>query len=419
MTAEKYDLIVYGASGFVGKILVGYLANTYGFGGDKLHWAIAGRSSKKLEEVKREVIKFASSASATLPTFIADAGDANALRCMCEQTGVVVSTVGPYSLYGETLVRVCAETGTDYCDLTGEAHWLLQMICKYQQQAQKTGARIVNCCGFDSIPSDLGVYFTQQNAQQNLGQPCDTIHMRVAKLKGTFSGGTYASMLNSIKELGANARLKKALGSPYCLCPSDHSFKTRQISTNEVSHDSLTDSWLTPFVMAGINTRIVHRSNSLLGELYGENFKYDEALVAGKGPEGRKRASKLSFTLKALLFAASISPLRWLLSRFLLPSPGQGPSKKQQDNGAFLFIFEGNINNKGTIKCSVSGDSDPGYGATAQMLGEAAVFLALKVSKTDLPGGFWTPASIFKDKLINVLHKNTGICFKVDKINRK
>lgn len=414
-TQPSFDVIVFGATSFVGQILVRYLARTYGTDQQKLRWAIAGRNKEKLQAIRDEVD------GESLGVFIVDAQDENSLTAMCQQTRVVVSTVGPYALYGETLLRVCCTLGTDYCDLTGEAHWMLQMLAKYQELAGQTGARIVNSCGFDCIPSDLGVYFTLVSAEDHFGKVCEDVNMRVTKLKGSFSGGTYASMFNAIDDINANPGLKKALASPYCLCPSDHPFEAIQPNNNDATYDLLTDSWTAPFVMAPLNTRVVHRSNSQFGNEYGTEFKYDEAIVAGKGPKGRKRASRIAMGLKLIGIVAVIPPLRWLAQKFFIPKPGQGPSPAEQEAGAFEFSFDGFLKGIGSIHCTVSGDKDPGYGATAEMLGEAAVCLAKDISKDDKPGGFWTPANIFHDLLIDRLHASTGIKFTLDRIvdNRK
>ncbi|VUD64692.1 Putative trans-acting enoyl reductase [Thalassocella blandensis] len=413
MSQPPFDIVVFGASSFVGQILVRYLAKTYGDDQTKLRWAIAGRNINKLDDTKK-----AAKAEA-IPVLIADAKNESQIRTLCDQTRVVVSTVGPYALYGETLLKTCCESGTDYCDLTGELHWLLQMVSKYQELAGKTGARIVNCCGFDSIPSDLGVYYTLVSAEDHFGKVCNEVNMRVTKLRGKFSGGTYASMFNAIDELSANPKLRKALANPYCLCPSDHPFEVIQPHTNEATYDLLTDSWTAPFVMAGLNTRVVHRSNSQFGNEYGLQFKYDEAVVAGKGPKGRKRASKISFGLKMLGIVGAIPPLRWLAKKFFIPKPGQGPTPAEQEKGAFVFSFDGFVEGMGSIHCTVTGSKDPGYGATGEMLGEAAVCLAKDVSKEDKPGGFWTPANIFHDLLIDRLNANTCVKFTLDRIDDK
>jgi len=414
MSTKPYDVIIFGATSFVGNILARYMAKTYGASG-QLRWAIAGRDETKLQAVQKAALDICADSTAP-PILIADSHNSEQIDFLCKQARVIISTVGPFALYGETLVRLCVENGTDYCDSTGEVHWVLQMISKYQEQAAKTGARIVNCCGFDSIPSDLGVYFTHLRAEEHLGRTCDDIDMRVAKMKGAFSGGTYASLLNAVKESASNPGLRKALNNPYCLCPSDHPFTMRQKNISGADFDEHSQSWMTSFVMAGVNTRIVHRSNALFDYEYGDEFRYSEALLTGSGPAGRKRASRAAFGLKALIISATIPPARWLLSRFILPKPGEGPSEQEQLNGSYLLRFYGKVAGKGTIVCSVEGDLDPGYGSTAKMLGQAAVSLCDDVAD-DFPGGFWTPARIFSDRLIERLQAHAGITFTIESVD--
>lgn len=408
MSETEYDIIIFGATGFVGKIMTRYMAQHVNNG---LRWAIAGRSKAKLEKLQTHTSELNSENRPDI--FIADAKDDAQLKKLCERTRVIVSTVGPFALFGEPLIKACVEVGTDYCDITGEPHWILQMISRYQQQALQSGARIVNCCGFDSIPSDLGVYFTQKHAEEKFTVPCNQINMRVTQLKGAFSGGTYASLINAIKEISKTPALRQAMSTPYALCPSNHTFSTQQTQHRYAAYDELTESWLAPFVMEGINTKIVHRSNALLGNRYGSEFKYDEAILTGTGRRGRKRASRMAIASGALIVAAAISPLRWLLERFFIPKPGEGPSQQQQDEGKYCLSFVGRLPGNKRINCTVSGDKDPGYGSTAKMLAQAATCLALDIPKQEPAGGFWTPATIFGDKLIDRLQAHAGISFDI------
>ncbi len=405
MTTTQYDIVIFGATSFVGKILTGYMAQQYGVNSD-LKWAIAGRSKDKLlavaEQCKTEDIDI----------ILADAQDETQLTAMVTQTRVLVSTVGPYALYGEPLIKVCVQNGIDYCDLTGEVQWYKRMVGKYEEQAKKTGARIVHCSGFDSLPSDLGVWFTQNIAQKNLGEMCSHIKMRVAKLKGGASGGTVASMVNIAKEASKDASLRKELKNPYSICSSGHGFSVRQDSISGAVFDKEFNIWSGPFVMAAVNTRVVHRSNALLNNVYGDNFKYDEGMLMGKGDKGRKRARNMGWGLNVFMILAAIGPTRWILETFILPKPGQGPTPKEQLEGMFDMRFVGTTENGKTIKTKVTGDRDPGYGSTAKMLGQAAVCLA-SISKDDKDGGFWTPASIYGDNLISRLIEHSGITFEV------
>lgn len=223
MKAKPYDVIVFGATSFVGQILARYLYETFGLDGE-LRWAAAGRSKPKLESLRQGLGKGA----VRLPLLEADVGSADSLRRLCVNGRVIVSTVGPYALYGGPLVQACTETGTDYCDLTGEVQWMRRMITRHEAAARDSGARIVHCCGFDSIPSDLGVWFLQQQARRRFGQPCEQVKMRVRAMRGGFSGGTVASLLNVVREVAADPSLRRELADPYSLWPDADKPRTRQ-----------------------------------------------------------------------------------------------------------------------------------------------------------------------------------------------
>ena len=403
MAEHKYDIVVFGASSFVGEILCGYLAGCKEE--PALRWAIAGRSASKLEAVKASIGK------ADLDIIIADASDAAALRKLCSQTRVVTTTVGPYALYGETLVKVCAETGTDYCDLTGEVQWIRQMVERYHDTAKASGARIVNCCGFDSIPSDLGVFYTQQQSVELFGENCDKIQMRVKAAKGGLSGGTFASLINVMKEAAGNPALRKEMADPYSLCPGE-SNKARQINPGLAQFDKISNTWTIPFIMAAINTRVVQRSNFLLKQPYAKPFLYDESMQVGTGIGGRLRASAMGGGLAGFMVTASLKPGRWLLER-LLPAPGEGPSPEDQAKGFFDLRFYGSTPKGKTLLCKVTGDRDPGYGSTGKMLGQASICLARDIKKSDVGGGLLTPASCFGDTLIERLKAYSGLSFSV------
>ena len=333
-----YDLVVFGATGFVGRILCGYLIDQVGVNAS-VKWAVAGRSKQKLEALVAELGNQANQRTDELPYIMADATDEESLRELCAQTRVVISTVGPYALYGEPLVKVCAQTGTDYCDLTGEPQWVRQMIIRYNSVAQGSGARIVHCCGFDSIPSDLGVYYLQQQAKQRFGKTCDRIKMRVKSAQGSVSGGTAASGVNIIKETRGSSELRKELDNPYSLCPeidTDAPKATAHPPTLiSVQYDPDFQGWVSPFVMAAINTRIVLRSNALLNYPYGKNFQYEEAMLNGPNASGWLAAQGLSVALSSLAIAVAFSPTRWLLNHTLIPNPGEGPSQASQDQGLY------------------------------------------------------------------------------------
>ena len=404
----NYQVVVFGATSFVGQLLTRYLFERHGAHGD-LSWAIAGRSVAKLEELRNSLGK----AAATLPVIIADADDEKSLRSLCKQTRVVASTVGPYALYGSTLVKVCAQTGTDYCDLTGEPQWMAHMLKEHEVEAQKSGARIVHCSGFDSVPSDLGTYFLQQQSLTRYGQVCSRVKLRVKAARGGASGGTVASMLESIRQSVANPALRKLLNNPYAFCSSGSSDLPRQPNPQFASFDEDAQAWIAPFVMAVINTKVVHRSNELSAYSYGHDFVYDEAMLAGRGVVGRATAIGIALALAAFTGAVAISPARQLLERFVLPKPGEGPTPAQQEAGFYDIRFLGKTSTGNKLTVKVTGDRDPGYGSTCKILGEAAVCLAVDIAKSDKPGGFWTPSTLFGDALIARLREHAGLTFSV------
>jgi short subunit dehydrogenase-like uncharacterized protein len=402
MADKKFDIIVYGATSFVGQIITRYMHEQFADG--SIVWAIAGRSLSKLQQVSDAI------GLSGVEIIVADAADEGALRQMCAQTTVVMSTVGPYALYGDLLVEVCATTGTHYCDLTGEPQWIRKMQLRHEADAIKSGARIVHCCGFDSIPSDLGVHFLQRKASEQFGQTCARIDMRVVSMKGGASGGTIASMINMVKEAVSDADLRRELQDPYSLCPQNHQFTVTQPEV-KIAYDAVAGGWITPFIMAGINTRIVHRSNALSNNSYGLEFKYEEAVVTGKGSSGKRKAKVAHWGVNALMFGLAVPPIRWLLETAVLPKPGEGPSEKAQLEGQFDIVFFGSTAQGETIQCRVTGDRDPGYGSTAKMLSQAAACLAKDVPD-GVPGGFWTPATILGDKLIKRLEAHAGLTFE-------
>lgn len=403
---KKYELIVFGATSFVGQILCRYLVAQFG---NKLSWAAAGRSKSKLKILRASLGEEARG----LPLLIADAADQDAMLGLCDQARVIVSTVGPYALHGEPLVKACAETGTDYCDLTGEPHWIRRMIDRYESTARATGARIVHCCGFDSLPSDLGVYFLQQVALKEYGITCKTVRMRVKALVGGASGGTAASVINLITEAANDKALRRELKDPYSICPPGHGFRKRQENLTTARFDTEFDSWIMPFVMSAINTRVVHRSNALLNGVYGKEFSYDEASMTRKGAKGWMTAQSVAIGTAGFMAAVAVPPLRDLIARHVAPQPGEGPSPAAQERGYFDFRFRGSTGDGNVINVKVTGDRDPGYGSTGKMLGQAAVCLARDISKSSCAGGFWTPATIFGDKLIKRLVADAGLTFSV------
>ncbi len=411
MKKPQFDIILFGATSFVGRLVARQIQTLIDQNSTAIPagfiWAIAARNESALLAVKDSL----GSGAVNLSTVIADAHNEEQLRLMCEQCRVVISTVGPYALYGETLVKVCCETGTDYCDLTGEPQWIKSMMERYEKIAQQAGTRIVNCCGFDSIPSDLGVYQLEQLAHAAHGKIYPSVKLGVKAMKGGFSGGTLASMINGIKEAIADPSLRKQLGNPYLLCPDNHRFNARQ-PKSENHFDVDFNSWTTPFFMAGINTKIVHRTNALLNTFYGTNFTYSENMLLGKN--GRWRAMLTRFGLGLFVLLLIFPVTRWLLQHWVLPKPGQGPTEAQQQAGHFTFLFLGQNENdllgNNSLLLQVEGKGDPGYRSTAKMLTQAALCLAFDTDKSQ-GGGFFTPAALFGDKLVRRLESYAEVSF--------
>ena len=401
---RRLDVVVFGATSFVGQILCSYLTRRHGTSGD-LRWAIAGRSQSKLDSVAAET-------GADVEKIVADAADTDAMASMVAATRLVISTVGPYALYGSELVAAAAAAGTDYCDLTGEPQWMQKMIDTHGETAKSSGARIVHTCGFDSIPSDLGVWYTQQQARELLGTHCSKIAMRVKAMKGGASGGTIASLMNVMEEVSNDPALRKVLANPYALAPADMRSGPKQPNVTVPTNKDTSGQWVAPFVMASINTRVVHRSHALLGRPWGDDFEYDEAMLMGAGPAGATKAAVTTGALGGFMAAASVGPIRGLLNKYVLPKPGTGPSPEKQEAGFYDLRFYGETADGATIVTKVTGDADPGYGSTAKMLGESATTL-LNLGRDSAPGGFHTPTSAFGETLIEPLVDHAGLTFSV------
>lgn len=389
-SSAEFDIIVYGASGFTGRLVAEYLAAKYG-GGD-LKWAIAGRDLDKLASVREAI-----GAPRDLPLIAADAENPASLRTMAGRTASVLSTVGPYQLYGSGLVAACAAIGTDYLDLCGEPIWMRQMIDAHEAEARRSGARIVFSCGYDSLPFELGVFFLQQAAKQRLGSSVARVKGRVRKMKGTFSGGTAASMKAIFAAAANDPNLLPKLRDPFVLTPGFEGPK--QPPGNKPLFDEDLGMWMAPFVMANINTRNVHRSNFLLGFPYGKDFVYDEMVVAGPKETGEA-------TAKAIIAANN------KLGAQGGPKPGEGPSKEERESGHYDLLFLGIGSDGRQLKAVVTGDRDPGYGSTSKMIAECAI--CLRRDAADVAGGFWTPGAAMKDALIKRLADHAGLTFDVE-----
>jgi short subunit dehydrogenase-like uncharacterized protein len=401
------DIVIWGATGFVGKLVAEYMWPRYGETGE-LRLALGGRRRQALEDLRRDL-----GAGEELPLVVGDAFDEGFLDEMTKNARLVVSTVGPYAKYGTPLVSACVKNGTDYIDLCGEPQWMHRMIRDQQEGAESSGARIVHACGFDSIPSDMGVFYLQSKARERFGHAMNRVRMRVKAMSGTYSGGTMESMLHQIEEARRDAEAAAILKNPYALAPEGKQSGVRQTSISGAQFDKETGVWLAPFVMAAINTLIVHRSNALRNYPYGRYFKYDEAVMMGKGFKGKWRAMSFSSMLGLFLAAASFGPSRAVMRRMILPKPGQGPSREAREKGFFSLLFSGTDDAGNALRVKVKGNRDPGYGSTSKMLGEAAVCMVKDIPEGGLGGGFWTPSTAMREKLVERLTENAGLHFAV------
>jgi short subunit dehydrogenase-like uncharacterized protein len=392
MPSQKFDIVVYGATGFTGQLVAEYLATHYK-GDANLKWAMAGRSQDKLAAVRDAV-----GAPKDLALIVADAGDPTSLKAMVDQTKSVITTVGPYLHYGNELLAACVAAGVDYFDLCGEPIWMRQKIEQHEEAAKKSGARIVFSCGYDSLPFELGVFCAQEEAKKVFGAPAARVKGRVRQMTGTVSGGTAASMRAIIEATMKDLSLVTMLRDPFVLTPGFDGPK--QPLGNRPLFDEDLKTWTAPFVMANINTRNVHRSNLLLGFPYGKDFVYDEMVVTGPGEKGEAIAKKV--------MAANNK-----LSGTEVPKPGEGPSKEERENGSYDLLFMALAPDGRQARAVVKGDRDPGYGSTSKMISECAICLLRDAS--DVPAGIWTPGAAMQHKLIKRLEANAGLTFGVEK----
>ena len=375
----EFDIIVYGASGFTGRLVAEYLAQRYGVGGE-VKWAMAGRSADKLAQVRDEV-----GAPKDTPLVVADASDPASVRAMVGRAKAILTTVGPYQLYGSDLVAACAAAGTDCLDLSGEPNWMAAMIAAHDAEARRSGARIVHSCGFDSIPFELGVYYVQKLATEKLGHPVGRVKGRVRAMRGGLSGGTAASGRATMQAIQKDPGLIALMMSPFALTPGFQG--AEQPDGNTKAFDPDLGAEVGPFMMASINTKNVHRSNLLQGHPWGPDFKYDEMSVITPG-----------------------APTEFTAVGDGGPKPGEGPSKEEREAGFYDLLFVGIDADGRQVRASVHGDKDPGYGSTSKIIAEAAICLVKDCA--DLRGGVWVPGAAMGDKLIERLNANAGLTFK-------
>ena len=389
MSDKSFDVVIYGATGFTGKLVVEYMQEKYG-NDEGISWAIAGRSEEKLNSVREEL-----KVGSNVPQLLVDSNDTDSIASMVQQTKCVLTTVGPYQLYGANILQQCVIHGVDYVDLCGEPGWMHEMINEHAEQAKETGARIVFSCGFDSIPFDLGVYFLQKEVIARHCQPASNVRGRVRAMNGEFSGGTAASLGATMASLKEKPELFEILVNPFAL--SNGFTGPEQAQDSKPIYDDKLETWVAPFFMAPINTKNVHRSNALMDHLYGEDFCYNEMWIQGPGEEGKAAAE----------FVGSMNPLADA------PAPGEGPSKESRDNGNYDVLFCADLADGSTLHAAVSGDMDPGYGSTSKMIAESAICLVKECPH--LIGGIYTPAPAMGEKLIARLQANAGLDFRLEK----
>ena len=388
MSDKSFDVVIYGATGFTGKLVVEYMQEKYG-NDESVSWAIAGRSKEKLIAVSEDL-----KLGPNVPHLLVDSNDTDSIVSMVQQAQCVLTTVGPYQLYGANILQQCVIQGVDYVDLCGEPGWMHEMITEHAEQAKETGARIVFSCGFDSIPFDLGVYFLQKEVIARHGQPASNVRGRVRAMNGEFSGGTAASLGATMASLKEKPELFEILVNPFAL--SNGFTGPEQAQDSKPIYDDKLETWVAPFFMAPINTKNVHRSNALMDHLYGEDFCYNEMWIQGPGEEGKAAAE----------FVGSMNPLADA------PAPGEGPSKESRENGNYDVLFCADLSDGSSLHASVSGDMDPGYGSTSKMIAESALCLVDDCS--ELSGGIYTPAPAMGEKLIVRLQASAGLTFKIE-----
>jgi short subunit dehydrogenase-like uncharacterized protein len=401
--SRTYDIVIYGATGFVGRLSAEYLAEHAPAG---LSVALAGRSLQRLEDVRSSL----PAPGNAWPLVAVDSDDLEGLRALARSTTVLVTTVGPYRKYGMKVAQACAESGTDYLDLTGEVLFVRDCIDNFDAVAKASGARIVNACGFDSIPSDLGAFLLHQAAEKESAGTLEKTTLLVTSMRGGFSGGTIDSLRTQLAEVTTDKARRKVAGDPYALSPD----RKAEIDADGYDRpgarfDKQWGMWTSPFIMAAFNTRIVRRSNALLGHAYGRGFSYTEVSAAGTGRKGQWRAKQATFII-GLFFTAMQKPaLRRILDRFL-PKPGSGPSDEQMRKGKFRMSVLTQTSSGRALKVKIGLDLDPGYRGTALMLMESALcLLETPRSRT----GVLTPATAMGMRLVDQLRK-AGMRLEVD-----
>ncbi len=413
---RKFDIVLWGATGFTGRLVAEYFLEQYGLN-KTLKWAIAGRNKEKLNKLRQELIP---DNTMKIPILIGDSHDNNSLNKIALDANVICSTVGPYLKYGSEIMKACIYNNTNYCDITGETPFIKDNIKLYHKIASEQKIKIVHCCGYDSIPSDLGCLMVQDFSIRTHGNPCQDVLFYAGKTKGGFSGGTIASMINMKEKSKFNKDMRNTLKDPYALNMIDKNKGNDDLGQRDIKWDSDLKVWTGPFIMSMINTRVVRRTNELLDLKYGNSFSYQEVMTFPSGYLNKIRAQIFRFSLGLMGKVLDNQILCYILKKFILPSAGEGPSKLERENGYFNVTLIGKGKTKSgqvyKVKGSIYGDKDPGYSGTARMLGESAVCLALDNDLLPKRYGILTPASALGKILIERL-KDKGMNFNVGKYN--
>ena len=408
---RQLDVVVFGATGFVGRLTAAYLAEHAPEGA---RIGLAGRSRERLAEVQSEL----GGAASEWALVVADSGDRASLDNLAAGTRAVATTVGPYRRHGLPLVEACAAAETHYADLTGEVLFMRETIERAGDAAAASGARIVHGCGFDSIPSDLGVLLLHEAARADGAGELEDTTLVVTGMKGGASGGTIASLKGQLEEIEASEELRRIVEDPYALSPDRAAEPDLgpEPDLRGVEHDDDLDTWLGPFVMASINTRVVRRTNALLDWSYGRRFRYREVMSFGSGPTAPVKAGALAAGLGALQAGIQFDPTSKLLDR-VLPDPGEGPGEEARRKGFFRIDIHTRASTGARYRCRVAAQGDPGYAATAVMLGESALCLARDGERLPRRAGVLTPATALGTALVDRL-RAAGQTFEVHRQDR-
>ncbi len=390
---RTYDIVVWGATGVAGRFVAEYLTEAYT--PDELSLAIGGRSPDRLETLAADLAD-RTDAWDDVPVLIGDATDRESLHAIAQRTRVVCTTVGPYTTYGTPLVDACIEAGTDYCDLTGEITWVREIIDRYHEAAVDAGVRIVHSCGFDSVPADLGTLLAQSFAMETFDAPCQTVRIYLEDGSGSVSGGTLASFAELFEAAATDPLASQTVQNPYSLAPPGERSGVDPGEQRRPRRDPLRSAWTAPSPMAAVNERVVRRSNAVLGYPWGREFRCTEVVPTGNGVSGAVTAGLVAGGIGAFTAAMSVGPVRSVLQKHVFPALGEGPTRAEANAGHFqVRVLGRGVATDGpfTVDVAFGADRDPGYGATARMLGESAVCLATADVDSPLAGGVMTPAS--------------------------